>query len=90
MQFIPIKEGGLKLILPGETHTLGNVLNTKINEYEEVLFSGYNVPHPLDKTVSIEMLSEGKKEEDVLLLSLISLEKDLVSLRDSLYKICKK
>ncbi len=42
------KEGDLlEVEVEGETHTILNLISTKLLEYDEVEIAGYDVPHPL-------------------------------------------
>lgn len=42
-----------KLLIPNADHTIGNLLSNGMFNHPSVLFSGYNMPHPLDKKVII-------------------------------------
>eukprot|EP01006_Ploeotia_vitrea_P052454 TRINITY_DN67689_c12_g8_i1.p1 TRINITY_DN67689_c12_g8~~TRINITY_DN67689_c12_g8_i1.p1 ORF type:complete len:106 (-),score=11.91 TRINITY_DN67689_c12_g8_i1:265-582(-) len=41
--------------LRGETHTLGNILQTQLNCREDIQFAGYTVPHPLEDKMEIHL-----------------------------------
>lgn len=41
------------LILKSINHTIGNILVTGMSYHEDVIFAGYNMPHPLDNKIII-------------------------------------
>ena len=42
-----------KLVIPNIDHTLGTLIANGMRKHSAVSFAGYNMPHPLDKTVEI-------------------------------------
>jgi DNA-directed RNA polymerase subunit L len=57
----------LKLEVEGVGHTLGNLLQKRILEEENVDLAGYDVPHPMSTSVMVYVRTKGKvKPEEVL------------------------
>ena len=56
-----------------EDHTLGNLLRAEFLRDSDVVFSAYNVPHPLTKSVQIRLQTLEKDTKQVLADSVQSL-----------------
>lgn len=44
-----------------EDHTLGNLVRMQLHRDEQVLFSGYRIPHPLEPKMLIKVQTTGDK-----------------------------
>lgn len=42
-------------VVEREDHTLGNILRMQLLEDDQVLFSGYRVPHPLEPAIQVRV-----------------------------------
>ena len=70
----------LKVEVDGETHTILNLISTKLLEYENVEIAGYDIPHPLqERGKLIVRVKEGSPVEQLIkgIDELISEFKDL-------------
>jgi DNA-directed RNA polymerase subunit L len=57
----------LKIEVEGAGHTIGNLLQKRLLEEENVDFAGYDIPHPLVSNPIIYVRTKGKvKPEQVL------------------------
>jgi DNA-directed RNA polymerase subunit L len=57
----------LKIEVEGAGHTIGNLLQKKLLEEENVDLAGYDIPHPLASNTIIYVRTKGKvKPEQVL------------------------
>ena len=57
----------LKLEVEGGGHTIGNLLQKRILEEENVDLAGYDVPHPMSSNAVIYIRTKGKaKPEEIL------------------------
>lgn len=57
----------LKIEVEGAGHTIGNLLQKKLLEEENVDLAGYDIPHPLASNTMIYVRTKGKvKPEQVL------------------------
>ncbi len=57
----------LKIEVEGAGHTIGNLLQKKLLEEENVDLAGYDIPHPLSSSTIIYVRTKGKvKPEQVL------------------------
>jgi DNA-directed RNA polymerase subunit L len=57
----------LKIEVEGAGHTIGNLLQKKLLEEENVDLAGYDIPHPLASNTIIYIRTKGKvKPEQVL------------------------
>ena len=57
----------LKIEVEGAGHTIGNLLQKKLLEEDDVDLAGYDIPHPLAANTTIYIRTKGKaKPEQVL------------------------
>ncbi|MEB3773642.1 MAG: hypothetical protein GSR86_01785 [Desulfurococcales archaeon] len=50
--------GRYDIIIPGEDHTLGNLLAEKLSRMKEVKTAYYTVPHPLEDKIVVHLTIE--------------------------------
>ncbi|KAI5170634.1 DNA-directed RNA polymerase II subunit RPB11 [Nematocida sp. LUAm3] len=59
----------IELSIRDETHTLGNLLASTLQEDEQVAFSAYKIPHPLQNILKVKVaLKEGVDESPVVIV----------------------
>mmetsp|Transcript_18664 Transcript_18664/g.56412 ORF Transcript_18664/g.56412 Transcript_18664/m.56412 type:complete len:121 (+) Transcript_18664:361-723(+) len=51
-----------KFVLEREDHTVGNLLRMQLHRDKNVMFAGYQVPHPLEYKLVIKVQTNGKHE----------------------------
>ncbi|MCX8169403.1 MAG: DNA-directed RNA polymerase subunit L [Candidatus Methanomethylicia archaeon] len=74
-------EDYIELEVKGEGHTFFNALCQKLQEDPNVVFTSYNIPHPLeDRTIFILRVSS-KPVIDVLIEAVKKLKKDALTFR---------
>lgn len=57
----------LKIEIEGAGHTICNLVQKKLLEYDNVDLAGYDIPHPLSSSAIIYVRTKGKaKPEEVL------------------------
>ena len=66
-----------------EDHTLGNPLSRYLLEHPSVVYAAYNVPHPLENTMKITLMTSGEGTTQVMKSSLTTMSLDLQSLLES-------
>ncbi|KAL1520438.1 hypothetical protein AB1Y20_022020 [Prymnesium parvum] len=49
------------LVIEREDHTLGNMLRMQLLEDDEVIFSGYRVPHPLEPAIQLKVQTRSEQ-----------------------------
>ena len=62
------------LLFPKEDHTIGNLLRHQLLKNPEVIFAGYKVPHPLERSVEVRSQTMGtpvRETVDIALNELI-------------------
>lgn len=57
----PIENGGYEYTFFNEDHTLGNLLQSYLNDELTVNMAGYNIPHPLKKELRIRVVTNEKQ-----------------------------
>lgn len=65
-----LSSSSLTASLPGETHTLGNVLRSLLIRNPEVEFAGYSVPHPTSVEMNLRIQTSGWSLHDSFELAL--------------------
>lgn len=59
----------IEMSIRDETHTIGNLLSSSLQEKKEVLFAAYKIPHPLQNILKVKVaLKEGVEESPVALV----------------------
>merc|ERR1712110_887805 len=56
------------LVIEREDHTLGNILRMQLLEDDQVLFSGYRVPHPLEPAIQVRVQTRSEDPGPVQVL----------------------
>ncbi len=77
----------MEFILKNEDHTIGNLLQQQLANNEEVVFAGYIMPHPLEKSIKlkIETVTPGN-EVDILKTTIYDIIKQLDQIKESFIK----
>jgi|ETNmetMinimDraft_31_1059906.scaffolds.fasta_scaffold01634_6 DNA-directed RNA polymerase II subunit RPB11 len=67
-----------------EGHTIGNSIQTELLENENVIFSGYRIPHPLKKELYIKIKTKSSTEpKKELVRSIKSLQNKIKKIKES-------
>ena len=73
-----------------ETHTLGNVIRNTLMRHKDIIFAGYQVPHPLENHMQLTIrTSQNSNPEIVLIESLKTLENETEVLQMEFKQRCK-
>jgi DNA-directed RNA polymerase subunit L len=65
----------LEIEIPGEDHTVGNLLRTTLLKNEHVKFAGYQIVHPLTGGIYVVIQTDGnEKPKDALLEAISQIE----------------
>jgi len=80
----PIESGGYEYTFFNEDHTLGNLLQSYLNDEPSVNMAGYNIPHPLKKELRIRLVTNEKQSNRVHNKAIINtvIDKLIVLLND--------
>jgi len=81
-------KNSFNILIKNESHTLGNLLSQEINRCENIKFSSYKIPHPLEDKLVINLLL--KNDEDVPLNILNKCINKLLDKLDTLLLIITK
>lgn len=85
-----IKQAGnrLEIEIPGEDHTLGNLLRTTLLKNKAVIYAGYQIVHPL--TGGIRMVietAEGSTPKEALMAAISQIESETQDFKDEFKKV---
>merc|ERR1719399_2001218 len=80
------------LVIEREDHTLGNLLRMQLLDDEQVLFSGYRVPHPLEPAIQLKVQTRSENPGPIQAVhtAINSLESDLRTLRERFAVACSE
>ncbi len=79
------KEGDLlEVEVEGETHTILNLISTKLLEYDEVEIAGYDVPHPLHEKGKLIVRAKKGDPVDLLIKGIDDLINEFERLKEDL------
>lgn len=67
----------LKIEVEGAGHTIGNLLQKKLLEEENVDLAGYDIPHPLASNTIIYVRTKGKVKPEQVLKSAIEKTREM-------------
>ena len=67
----------LKIEVEGAGHTIGNLLQKKLLEEENVDLAGYDIPHPLASNPFIYVRTTGKAKPEQILKSAIDKTREM-------------
>ena len=87
-QIKQIEDGFHLLTFEDAEHTIGNLLQTMffknyVRGTKEVVYVGYNVPHPLEKIMIMKMkINEGLDLEELLEVAFKSFQKEIADIRN--------
>jgi DNA-directed RNA polymerase I and III subunit RPAC2 len=71
-----------------EDHTLGNMIKFIANKDPNIVYTGYNIPHPSEKIMNVKISTKKKNYHiNSLLLTLRTICNVMVILLNSTYKI---
>uniref|UniRef100_A0A7S4C1P2 DNA-directed RNA polymerase RBP11-like dimerisation domain-containing protein n=1 Tax=Chrysotila carterae TaxID=13221 RepID=A0A7S4C1P2_CHRCT len=75
----------MMIVIEREDHTLGNLLRMQLLEDDQVLFSGYRVPHPLEPAIQVKIQTRSQNPGPVQAVqnALDKLEDELKIMKDS-------
>lgn len=59
----PIENTGFEYTFFNEDHTLGNLLQSYLNDDSSINMAGYNIPHPLKKELRVRVVTEQKQSD---------------------------
>jgi DNA-directed RNA polymerase subunit L/DNA-directed RNA polymerase alpha subunit len=59
----PIENAGFEYTFFNEDHTLGNLLQSYLNDDSSINMAGYNIPHPLKKELRVRVVTEQKQSD---------------------------
>ncbi len=68
-----------------EGHTLGNILSRQLEKHPGVMFSAYEVPHPLDNKMEVTFMTEEEDPKQAMRLAVMP----VIDLLDNLEKKLK-
>lgn len=73
-------------VIEREDHTLGNMLRMRMLDDDDVLFSGYRVPHPLEPAIQLKVQTRPDKSDPTAAVSkaIRTLMEEIGELRTSL------
>jgi len=84
-----IKEEGnrMEIEIPGEDHTLGNLLRTTLLKDKTVRYAGYQIVHPLTGGIRIVIeTNEGNSPKKALLTAVSHIEAETEEFKDKFKK----
>lgn len=67
----------LKIEVEGAGHTIGNLLQKKLLEEENVDLAGYDIPHPLASNPTIYVRTTGKAKPEQILKNAIDKTREM-------------
>ena len=72
-----------EFIIENETHTLGNLIRTELLKNENVLFAAYKIAHPLEKKLSVSVLTdETITPQDAVYVAITDLQETVSVLKE--------
>ena len=77
-------------VLAVEDHTIGNLLRMQLLRYDDVLFAGYRMPHPLENRIVVRVQTTGRRTPAQALSTAIGhLEAEAAGLGDHWAAACR-
>ena len=64
----PTLMSGYDIVIKDETHTLGSILQSYLNNHEKVSFVGYKNPHPLIKEIIVRISTMSNTKEELVIV----------------------
>jgi DNA-directed RNA polymerase subunit L len=65
-------------------HTIGNLLQKELLKNDQVVFAGYTVPHPLETTMKVRVITTEKSPREIMNNCIVNLLDKLSALESTI------